>query len=163
MANPGADPNSAEPDRPALQLHTNEPRRASGVLKARLRFVGFKLDRLQTGECRARVTLAGPDGDRFEAESRGLASQAGELRCAALAALHALTQAVPSPAFDLVGVKAIRAFDATVVIVSLSMRGATDRPRVVGSCLTENDPPRGAALAVLNATNRLVSRRDSSR
>ena len=28
--------------------------------------------------------------------------------------------------------------------------------RLVGSYLTETDPPRGAALAVLNATNRLL-------
>ena len=37
----------------------------------RLRFVGFKLDRLPSGECRARVTLAWPDGPRFEGEARG--------------------------------------------------------------------------------------------
>jgi hypothetical protein len=52
-------------------------------------------------------------------------------------------------------VKTVRAFDATVVIVSLSSRGE-ETLRLVGSCLTETDPPRGAALAVLNATNRLL-------
>lgn len=133
------------------------------MTKGRIRFIGFKLDRLPTAECRARVTLGWPDGPRFEAEARGLASQAGELRCAAQAALQALSSAVQDPAFELVGVKAIRAFDATVVIVSLAMPGSSGTPRVVGSCLTENDPPRGAALAVLNATNRLLSRRDAIR
>ena len=49
----------------------------------------------------------------------------------------------------------MRAFDATVVIVSLSAR-TTEATRLVGSCLTDSDPPRGAALAVLNATNRLL-------
>lgn len=125
----------------------------------RLRFVGFKLDRLPSGECRARVTLAWPDGPRFEGEARGLTSQAGELRCAAQAALQALAQAVRDPAFELVGVKAVRAFDATVVIVSLGLPGHSEGPRVVGSYLTEGDPPRGAALAVLNATNRLLAKR----
>src|SRR6185369_12628728 len=124
-----------------------------------LRFVGFKLDRLPSGECRARVTLAWPDGPRFEGEARGLTSQAGELRCAAQAALQALAQAVRDPAFELVGVKAIRAFDATVVIVSLGLPGHSEGPRVVGSYLTEGDGPRGAALAVLNATNRLLAKR----
>ena len=127
----------------------------------RLRFVGFKLDRLPSGECRARVTLAWPDGPRFEGEARGLTSQAGELRCAAQAALQALAQAVRDPAFELVGVKAVRAFDATVVIVSLGLPGHSEGPRVVGSYLTEGDPPRGAALAVLNATNRLLAKRPS--
>ena len=50
----------------------------------------------------------------------------------------------------------IRAFDATVVIVSLSARAETSASRLVGSYLTETDPPRGAALAVLNATNRML-------
>jgi hypothetical protein len=129
----------------------------------RLRFVGFKLDRLPSGECRARVTLAWPDGPRFEGEARGLTSQAGELRCAAQAALQALAQAVRDPAFELVGVKAVRAFDATVVIVSLGLPGHSEGPRVVGSYLTEGDAPRGAALAVLNATNRLLAKRPSVR
>jgi hypothetical protein len=130
-------------------------------MKERLRFVGFKLDRLPSGECRARVTLAWPEGPRFEGEARGLTSQAGELRCAAQAALSALAQAVHDPAFELVGVKAVRAFDSTVVIVSLGLPGHSEGPRVVGSYLTEGDGPRGAALAVLNATNRLLARRSS--
>lgn len=131
-------------------------------MKERLRFVNFKLDRLPSGECRVRVTLAWPEGERFEGEARGLTSQAGELRCAAQASLLALAQAVREPSFELVGVKSIRAFDATVVIVSLGMPGATDGPRVVGSYLAEHDVPRGAALAVLNATNRLLARRRPS-
>ena len=89
----------------------------------------------------------------------GLTSQAGELRCAAQASLLALAQAVREPNFELVGVKSIRAFDATVVIVSLGVPGASDGPRIVGSYLTEGDAPRGAALAVLNATNRLLAAR----
>ncbi len=129
----------------------------------RLRFVGFKLERLPSGECRARVTLAWPDGPRFEGEARGLTSQAGELRCAAQAALQALAQAVHDPAFELVGVKAVRAFDATVVIVSLGLPGHSEGPRVVGSYLSEGDGPRGAALAVLNATNRLLAKRPPPR
>ena len=131
-------------------------------MSERLRFVGFKLDRLPSGECRARVTLAWPDGPRFEGESQGLTSQAGELRCAAQASLLALAQAVREPSFELMGVKALRAFDATVVIVSLGMPGHAEGPRVVGSYLTEGDAPRGAALAVLNATNRLLARNGDS-
>ena len=62
-------------------------------MKERLRFVNFVLDRLPSGECRVRVTLAWPDGASFDGEARGLTSQAGELRCAAQAALLALAQA----------------------------------------------------------------------
>ena len=132
-------------------------------MKERLRFVNFHLDRLPSGECRARVTLSWPHGGRFDGEARGLASQAGELRCAAQACLLALSQAVKDPAFELVGVKAVRAFDASVVIVSLGQPGREGFPRVVGSYLVDDDAPRGAALAVLNATNRLLSKRTSPR
>ena len=122
----------------------------------RLRFQEFGFQRLANGRCRAKVVLTWSDGRRFEGSSDGVSSQTGELRCCAVAAVNALEQAVqPRVTFELLGVKAIRAFDATVVIVSLSAR-AEEVTRLVGSCLTEVDPPRGAALAVLNATNRLL-------
>lgn len=122
----------------------------------RLRFQEFDFRRLANGRCRAKVVLTWSDGRRFEGASEGVSSQAGELRCSAGAAVQALEQAVePRLTFELLGVKAVRAFDATVVIVSLSAR-TTEATRLVGSSLTESDPPRGAALAVLNATNRLL-------
>src|SRR4030095_11049116 len=61
--------------------------------------------------------------------------------------------------FELLGVKAVRAFDATVVIVSLAAQGEGSGHRVVGSYLTEDDAARGAALAVLNASKRLLGNR----
>src|SRR5881392_3985247 len=122
----------------------------------RLRFKAFEFERLASGRCRATVVLASPDGREFTGESEGIISQAGELRCGAAATVRALERVVqPKLAFELLGVKAVRAFDATVVIVSLSAH-STEATRLVGSCLTEVDPPRGAALAVLNATNRLL-------
>mgnify|MGYP006381161251 CR=1 FL=1 len=90
----------------------------------RLRFAEFRLDRLPSGRCSATVVLTGPGGARFEGDAQGLASQAGELRCAAQACVSALTQSVQGElSFECLGVKAIRAFDATVVIVSLATRG----------------------------------------
>ena len=122
----------------------------------RLRFHEFGFQRLPNGRCRAKVILTWSDGRRFEGSSDGVSSQTGELRCCAVAAVNALEQAVqPRLTFELLGVKTVRAFDATVVIVSLSARGEATL-RLVGACLTETDPPRGAALAVLNATNRLL-------
>jgi hypothetical protein len=126
------------------------------VGEARLRFEEFGFQRLPNGRCRAKVVLAWADGRRFEGSSDGVTSQTGELRCCAAAAVQALERSVETKlTFELLGVKAVRAFDATVVIVSLSAR-AKEVTRLVGSCLTEVDPPRGAALAVLNATNRLL-------
>jgi hypothetical protein len=132
----------------------------STPLPERLRFAEFTLDRLPNGRCRARVGLTWRDSEQFTGEGEGLASQAGELRCSAQACVVALGQAVQGGmSFELLGVKAVRAFDATVVIVSLAVHGESNGERVVGSYLTENDTPRGAALAVLNATNRILGNR----
>jgi hypothetical protein len=132
---------------------------APNPLSERLRFAEFVLDRLPNGRCRAKVGLTWRDSEAFSGESEGLCSQAGELRCAAEACVKALCQAVQGGmTFELLGVKAVRAFDATVVIVSLSTTAEGDQ-RVVGSVLTEDDPGRAAALAVLNATNRILGNR----
>ena len=101
--------------------------------------------------------FAWADGRQFTGESEGVISQAGELRCCAAATVRALERVVqPRLGFELLGVKAVRAFDAVVVIVSLSARQETRASRLVGAYLAEDDPPRGAALAVLNATNRIL-------
>lgn len=125
--------------------------------RGRLKFSDFTLDRGSTGVCRARVVLSWPDTDPFVGEAAGLSSQAGEMRCAAQACLAAIAVAMPEAGFELVGVKAVRAFDATVVIASLATQGRLDGPRVVGSALVQEESPRGAALAVLSATNRLLT------
>lgn len=126
-------------------------------LRERLRFAEFILDRLPNGRCRAHVVLTWKETERYEGESEGLASQNGELRCAAEATVRALEGAVSGGAgFELLGVKAVRAFDATVVIVSLTVSINGSAQRVVGSYLTDDDLARGAALAVLHATNRIL-------
>lgn len=126
-------------------------------MSERLRFEEFAFQRLPNGRCRAKVVLTWADGRRFEGESDGVTSQAGELRCCAAAAVQALERAVqPALALELLGVKSVRAFDSMVVIVSMSARATGEATRLVGSSLSEGDPPRGAALAVLNATNRLL-------
>jgi hypothetical protein len=133
---------------------------SSTPLPERLRFAEFTLDRLPNGRCRARVGLTWRDSEQFTGEGEGLASQAGELRCSAQAAVVALGQAVQGGlSFELLGVKAVRAFDATVVIVSLAVHGDGTTSRVVGSYLTDADIARGSALAVLNATNRILGNR----
>ena len=103
------------------------------------------------------MVLTWGENDRYTGECEGLASQAGELRCAAQATVEALAKAVKGAmSFELLGVKAVRAFDATVVIVSLTVQGEGRGQRLVGSYLTDTDFARGAALAVLHATNRIL-------
>ncbi len=123
----------------------------------RLRLCEFRFERLPDARCQAKVVLERKDGTRYEGQADGMASQAGELRCAAEATSRSLQRVVGDRlAFELLGVKAVKAFDASVVIVSLSSREQGPPTRLVGSCLVDEDLPKGAALAVLNATNRLL-------
>ena len=123
----------------------------------RLRFLEFGFERHPDGRCRAKVVLERIGGDTYEGGADGMASPAGELRCAAEATARALQFVVGDALrFELLGVKAVKAFDSSVVIVSLSSRDDGPSTRLVGSCLVDDDLPKGAALAVLNATNRLL-------
>ena len=122
----------------------------------RLKFSDFDFTSLPDGRCRARVGLRLGDEAKYEGMSEGLGSPTGELRCAAQATVKALEQAVQGKVdLELLGVKSVRAFDSVVVIVSLACQ-EEEAHRVVGSYLAEDELPRGAALAVLNATNRML-------
>ena len=124
-------------------------------MRERLRFIDFEIRHLQNSRCRARAVLEFHPGERFIGTSEEIGSPAGELRCAAQACLSAIEQASSADAsFELLGVKSVRAFDSTVVIVSLSSQEGTHVSRLVGSYISDSASPRGAALAVLNATNR---------
>lgn len=128
-----------------------------GARRERLRFAGFQFDRMPDGHCRAQVTLEQIAGVPIVGDASGLGSDAGALRCAAEATLHAIQRSVQDRVtFELLGVKAIRAFDAVVIIVSISSHGEGAPHRLVGSYLAEENSARGAAVAVLNATNRLL-------
>jgi hypothetical protein len=123
----------------------------------RLKFIDFEFVKKTDGHCNSRVTLERAPGERYVGASEAFGAQAGELRCAAQAATDALQNAVGDQMqFELLGVKAVRAFDALVIIVSLSCHNGMPATRLVGSCLSETDQHRCAALAVLNATNRLL-------
>lgn len=125
--------------------------------QSRLRFVNFEFKTEPNGQCHARVGLALHPGDEWVGTAEGLASDAGEMRCAAEATLRAIEQAVRGQvAFELLGVKAVRAFDTIVLIVSVVSRASGRTHRLVGSFLADREQARGAALAVLNATNRLL-------
>lgn len=126
----------------------------------RFRFREFTLDRLPNSRCRAKVVLALSDDEVWVGEGEGLASQAGELRVAADACVAALAKAIDGVAtLELLGVKAVKAFDNNVIIVSMAYNEGGKGQRLVGCILADADHGRGAALAVLNATNRILGNR----
>jgi hypothetical protein len=126
--------------------------------RERPRLVTFRFLRTPSGRCRAEVKLSWAGGSEMVGTAAGVCSPEGELRCAAEACLQAIHQGVPDPALDLVGVKALRAFDTTLVVASVAIRGGHGGPRLVGSVLAERDPVPAAARAVLHAVNRIITK-----
>lgn len=125
--------------------------------RERLRFTGFSLTRSPSGRVTCEVTLEWAPGEVVVGRAQGQASPAGDARLGAEAAIRALeTFTEQSITFELVGVKVVRAFDANVVIASLMQRGDNGPDRLLGCYLADGDMVRGAALAVLNATNRVL-------
>ena len=130
---------------------------AAVVRRERLRFTGFTLTRSPSGQVTCEVSLEWAPGESIVGRAQGQASPAGDARLGADAAIRALeifTQGTIT--FDLVGVKVVRAFDANVVIASLIQRGDAGPDRLLGCYLADGDMVKGAALAVLNATNRVL-------
>ncbi|MFI5229580.1 MAG: hypothetical protein ACHQWU_10955, partial [Gemmatimonadales bacterium] len=112
--------------------------------------------RTPSGQCSAQVTREWDDG-LYVGRAAGQSSSLGDFRVAAVATLRALEDfAKDSMHFELLGVKHVRAFDSNLIIVSISVRNDGQLTRLVGCYLAETDTRRGAAMAVLNATNRVL-------
>jgi hypothetical protein len=125
--------------------------------RERLRFTDFQFRRFSDGRCVAQTEFEWIDGIRVRGEASGQSSPTVDLRVAAEAALRAIeTFSEHSLAFELIGVKAVRAFDANVIIVSIANKKPEGPRRLLGSALVESDPARGAVVAVLTATNRVL-------
>ena len=140
----------------AVQPIVSIPSSASPAERpGRLFFNSFTFERSPSGRGTANVVLEF-GGRKWSGRADGQSSPIGDLRLGAEAAMHAVEDfAAGSLGLELMGVKLIRAFDANVVIVSATQRSARD-VKLVGCYLAEEDAMRGAALAVLNATNRVL-------
>ncbi len=132
--------------------------------RERLRLTRVVATHTMTGLCSVEVELEWLGGVRVVGRVEGQASTAGDLRIGALAALAALEKfGKGALAFELTGIKGIRAFDANIVIVSLTLRQGPGPQRLLGSYLAEDDPIRSAVIAVLNATNRVLGNHIATR
>lgn len=104
---------------------------------------------------RIRVVLEW-NGETFVGEELGENGDMVELRTAAAAALHALEKVLGEDLhIKLAGVKQVKAFDAELMVVALYRSGDSPQ-RLVGSVSASGDPRRAAAVAVLNALNRIL-------
>ena len=136
-----------------MQLQDSEPpRRVSREI--RVRFTRFDLTRTKSGQTTAEVTLE-MDGKKHIGQSTGPSSPLGDLRISSEACLRALA-GFAGLEFELMAVKHIRAFDSNLAIVSITHRQDGSTFPLVGCYLAKDDVCRGAAIAVLNATNRVL-------
>lgn len=135
-------------------------RAAAGVeepRRSRLRFTGFDFQRTPNAICRATVELEWVAGDVVSGRAEGVASPLGDLRVVADAALRAIEAfARGTLRLELIGVKTMRAFDANVVMVSVTAHTPEGSRRLLGCHLSEDDPQRGTVIATLQATNRVL-------
>lgn len=100
-------------------------------------------------------------GEILTGEASGVATREGDLRMGANASLATIRRvAGDAVEAELVGVKAVRAFDAWVVIASVRAQ-ANDRDyRLLGAKAVheQKDLTRGAAIAVLDSLNRVLEK-----
>jgi hypothetical protein len=116
------------------------------------------LERFPNGRCRSSVRLGWTQGKVFTGEAEGTQTKQGELQASASAAMNAAASSVGGRlGLELRGVKAVRAFDSWVVVVSVSARSGTLNLKLLGAfpCVGM-DTARGAVMAVLNAVNRVL-------
>ncbi len=127
----------------------------------RVRFLAAEVEHAPGSEIRVRVRLAVP-GRECLGEVRGTGAGVVELRLAAEATLDALADAVPeAPRLQLGGVKSVHAFDADAVLVSLRVDGP-DGKSLLGCVPVGESPGRAAAMATLDAVNRVLGRPEAA-
>jgi len=93
----------------------------------------------------------------FSATAGGIGHETIELRVAAEATMGALHEVVGEQRFQLVGIKRLHAFDADVVLVALRER-VEGGQRFIGAVPVRSTLVHAAAAAVLDATNRILTR-----
>jgi len=128
--------------------------------RERLRFDAIDFECFPDGRCTATVELEWRDGTRFVGTAEGTDTLQGGLRAGALATLRSAQQAAEDVVkLQFVGVKAVRAFDAWVTVVAVRAKSEEQTYHLLGAFADAEDPtPRSAALALLDATNRVMEK-----
>lgn len=121
----------------------------------RIRFKHADARQLKDGTWEANVVLAWPESEDFSARVGEPSALSDSLTSSAQAAVDALRKALDNRAeIGLLAVEQLAELNAVVVV--LSMADNERVYRLTGSCSIDEEAPRAAALAVLDATNRIV-------
>jgi hypothetical protein len=135
------------------------------TVRSRLRFDSLEHVTTPDGSGRVSVRLEW-SGESFEGTVSCLETQQGVLKAASQAALIATLASTTSMSkqpieLEVVGVKAVRAFDGWVVVTRVNGHSGADSYKLLGAapCEREDDLPSAAVKAVLNASNRIIEQR----
>ncbi|MDH5758153.1 MAG: hypothetical protein OEZ65_01100 [Gemmatimonadota bacterium] len=126
--------------------------------RTRLRFDRLQSETTSNGHCSAAVSLEWY-GHHHKGSAVGLATPQGRIKASAEAAVRAVTAAAGRGMhLELLGVKAVRAFDGWVVVARLVGEEMHRNHRLIGSAACEREEELGptAVRAVLNAVNRIL-------
>ena len=125
-----------------------------------IRFARAEIDVVPGEQCQAVVEFEGPRSEVFSATAQGGAGQSDQLRAVARAAADALSEAFDSEGVRIRvrGVQLVEAFAQTIVVVSLAASMGERTQTLVGVSDGGDELVRATAVAVLNATNRFLSR-----
>ncbi|MEO8881274.1 MAG: hypothetical protein ABI446_12855 [Gemmatimonadaceae bacterium] len=125
---------------------------------ARLFFEDVEIQRSRAKGVTVRVTLRKGD-QSFSGECEGPESARSRAELAAKGALLAIAQMEhTNSTFVLEGCKVIDAFEREFMFAGISVRVGRDSALLTGSCEIKDSPETASVLAVLDATNRWVSR-----
>jgi hypothetical protein len=136
---------------------------------SRLRFVSLEHRTLPNSRFEVEVTLHGWENQPFTGTAEGTDLAEGRMRAGAEATIQALATYLDGTlGFAFRGARTIRSFDSYIVVVALRVqsggpaRGEGEEPEgrnLIGCvAIPDRDLARGAALAVLNASNRILER-----
>jgi len=130
-----------------------------------LRFVKLDHEVTPDGSGMVSVTLEW-GGQRYDGSVPCLETPQGVIKAASQATLTATLASTRSEAgngieLEVVGVKAVRAFDGWVVVTRINGTSGEERLRLLGAapCEEEEDLPTAAVKAVLDASNRVMEQR----
>ena len=123
----------------------------------RIKLENFEINNTLDDRCTSRVVLSWNPDDPVVGTATAEDSDRGRLRSSAEATARALEVASDGKVgLDILAIKEIEGFDTVLVIVSLSCDVMRTTERLSGSCLIRGQVTgRSAAMAVLDATNRL--------
>ncbi|TVR52825.1 MAG: hypothetical protein EA421_12790 [Gemmatimonadales bacterium] len=134
---------------------------------ARLRFGSLEHQTLPNSRFQVEVTLHGRENQPFTGTAEGTNLAEGRMRAGAEATMQALASYLGSTlTLSFRGARTIRSFDSHVVVVALRAQSG-ERPQGQGEepedlsligcvAIPDRNLARGAALAVLNASNRIL-------